>query len=121
MKKQLVIIGILAIIITVGLSGCTTNNNSSKLNKEKILGRWTTTILDTPITVTLNFFTNGSFYEGLNETTVIWGTYTMTDETIALQNGEVTHTVDYTFSNNDKTLTLLETGDGGVYLELTKQ
>jgi hypothetical protein len=117
----LLVIGIALVIIIVGLSGCTDNNLSSKSNKEKILGRWTATISGTSITVIMNFFTNESFYEGLNETTVIWGTYTMTDETIALQNGEVTHTVDYSFSNNDKTLTLLETGDEGVFLVLTKQ
>lgn len=122
MKKQLVIIGIAILLISVGLSGCTDNNDvPSKVNKEKILGQWTETIPNTPIMVIMNFFTNGSFYEGINETTVIWGIYTMTGKTIALQYGEVIHTVKYSFSDNDNTLTLNETDDGGVYLVLSRQ
>ncbi len=122
MKKQLVIIGIVAILVTVGLSGCIDNNNVSlKTNKEKVLGRWTATISGTPITAIMNFFTNGSYYEGLNETTVIWGIYKMTDETIVLQSEGTTHIVEYSFSNNYNILTLTETDDGGVYLVLIKQ
>jgi outer membrane lipoprotein SlyB len=122
MKKQLVIIGIVAILVSVVLSGCIDNNTvSSKTYEEKILGQWTATISGTPITVIMNFFTNGSFYEGINETTVIWGTYTMTGKTIALHYGAIIHTVEYSFSNNDNTLTLKETSDGGVYLVLIRQ
>jgi hypothetical protein len=122
MRKQLVIIGIVTLFVSIGLSGCTDNNNdSSKLNEEKILGRWTETIPNTPITVIMNFFANRSFYEGINETTRIWGTYIMTAKIITLQYGEVIHIVEYSFSNNDNTLTLNETSNGGVYLVLTKQ
>ena len=130
MKKQLVIIGIVAILVSVGLSGCTDSNNvSSKINKEKILGRWTATIPNAPITVIMNFFTNESFYEAINETNVQWGQYTITDETIALQYGDVITTVDYSFSNNNNnnnnnnnTLTLKEIyGGEEVYLVFTKQ
>jgi len=122
-KKPLVVIGILTILVIVGLSGCTDGNNiSSKMNKEKILGRWTATIPNTPITVIMNFFTNESFYEAINETKVIWGQYTITGKTIALQYGNVTDTVDYSFSNNNNTLTLKETyGGEETYLVLTKQ
>jgi hypothetical protein len=69
----------------------------------------------------MNFFTNDSFYESINEPTIIWGIYTMTGKTIALQYEEIIHTVEYSFSNNDTTLTLKETSNGGVYLVLTKQ
>jgi ABC-type oligopeptide transport system substrate-binding subunit len=66
MKKQLVIIGIMLLLLAVGLSGCTDNNNvSSKTKEEKVLGRWTATIPGTPIIVTMNFFTNGSFSESI--------------------------------------------------------
>jgi hypothetical protein len=117
MKKQLIIIGTIAILVCVGLSGCTTN-------EEKVLGRWKTTIPHSNITAIFNFFTNGSYYEDLyenNNETYIWGTYTIKDETIVLQIGGVNHTVYYSFSNNDNILILLETSDGAVYLVLTKQ
>jgi hypothetical protein len=121
MKKQLVIIGIITLLVIVGLSGCTNNNNvSSETNEEKVLGGWTATIPDTPITVIMNFFTNGSYSESINKT-VIWETYTITNETIALQSGVKTHMVKYSFSNNDKTLTLLEIDGGATYLVLTRQ
>lgn len=121
MKKQLILVGITLLILAVGLSGCTDDtNNFSKINKEKILGRWTETIPGTPLIVTMNFFTNNSYYESLNETR-IWGTYTLTDGTITLQSGGATHRFEYSFSNNENTLTLLQTENGEVYLVLTRQ
>ena len=118
MKKLLVIIGIIAILVTVEFTGCTDN---SKINEGKVLGRWTAPIPNTNITAIMNFFTNGSFYESINGSiTVIWGTYKMTGKTIALQYGEVIHTVEYSFSNNDNILTLKETDDGGIYLVLSR-
>lgn len=122
MKKQLVIIGLVAILVSVGLSGLTHSNDvSSKINKEKILGRWTATIPNTPITMIMNFFSNESFYEAMNETNVRWGQYTITDKAIALQYGDIITTFDYSFSNNN-TLTLKEIYDGEeVYLVFTKQ
>ena len=38
MKKQLIIIGIIVILLSVGLSGC--NENTSKSDEEKIIGTW---------------------------------------------------------------------------------
>jgi hypothetical protein len=121
MKKQLLFLGITLLVLSVVFSGCTDNKNgSSTINTEKILGKWTATIPNTPLIVTMNFVTNTSYYESMNETR-IWGTYTMTDETITLQSGGVPHTFQYSFSNNDDTLTLLETNTGDVYLILTRQ
>ena len=66
-KIRRLTIGIVTLLLTVGLGGCTDNKNvSSKLNEEKILGRWTATIPNTPMTVTMNFVTNMSFYESIN-------------------------------------------------------
>jgi hypothetical protein len=39
MKKKLIIIGIIIIFLTVGLSGC--NENTSKSDEEKIIATWT--------------------------------------------------------------------------------
>jgi|WetSurMetagenome_2_1015567.scaffolds.fasta_scaffold01236_3 hypothetical protein len=121
MKKQLILVGIMLLFLIVGLSGCNDNKNgSSKINDEKILGLWTETIPGTPLIITMNFITNISYYESINETR-IWGTYTMTDETITLQSGGATHTFQYSFSNNENTLTLVQTDNGEVYLVLTRQ
>jgi len=113
MKKQLVLIGIIAILVSVGFSGCTTS-------EEKILGRWTGLIPNTSITLIMNFFTNGSFYEALNETNVIWGTYTMNGKTIVLQYGDVINKFEYSFSDFDNKLTFIKT-DGELFIVLTKQ
>jgi hypothetical protein len=119
MKKQLLIIGITLVLITVGLSGCTDNNLSSKSNDQKILGRWTGTQPSTPEIAIFNFYTNGSLYMGVNEQ-FIWLTYAMTDETLVLQSKGETRSLEYSFSNNDNKLTLIEVG-GGEYAVLTRQ
>jgi len=121
MKKQLILVGITLFLLVDGLNGCTDKKNGlSKINEEKVLGQWTETIPGTSLIVTMNFVTNMSYYEIMNETR-IWGTYTMTDETITLQNGGATHTFEYSFSNNENTLTLIETDGGEVNLVLTRQ
>lgn len=112
------------VLLTTGLSGCTSNsNNTSKTNEQKIIGQWTATLPDIQKTVAMTFFTNKSYSETI-DLTIVWGTYTITNETIVLiMSGEV-HTVAYSFSNNYNTLTLYETDDGGtgeLYLVLTRQ
>ena len=122
-KIRILTIGIVTLLLTVVLGGCSDNNNvSSNENKEKILGRWTATIQNTNITAIMNFFINGSFYESINgSVTVIWGTYTITEKTIALKYGEIIHTIEYSFSNNNDTLTLIEISSGETYLVLTRR
>ena len=121
MKKQLILVGITLFLLAEVLSGCTENKNGPlKINEEKVLGQWTETIPGTPLIMTMNFITNMSYYESINETR-IWGTYTMTNETITFQSEGATHTFQYSFSNNEKTLTLIETDDGEVNLVLTRQ
>jgi hypothetical protein len=121
MKKQLILIGITLFLLAYGLSGCTENKNGpSKRNEEKVLGQWTETIPGTSLIMTMNFMTNMSYYESINETR-IWGTYTMTDETITLQSEGAIHTFQYSFSNNENTLTLLEIDAGDVNLVLTRE
>lgn len=53
------------------------------------------------------FFTDGSFSDSINET-VIWSIYTIINETISLQSGVETQILEYSFSNNDNTLTFIE-------------
>jgi len=71
MKKQLLIIGITLILLTVGFSGCTENNSNnnitSKTNEKKIIGQWTGTSLDSTQTITFNFYANESCILTVNE------------------------------------------------------
>jgi len=119
MKKQLLIIGITLVLITVGLSGCSDNNLSSKSNDEKIIGRWTGTMSGTTQIMTFQFYSNGSFFNSVGKQGV-WGTYAMTDTTLVGTSGGVTHTVEYSFSDNDNKLTFIETG-GELFILLTRQ
>ena len=107
MEKQ-VIIGIMLILVTVGLSGCTDNNDvPSKTNQEKILGQWTGTALNSSQTMAFNFLTNGSSLLTVSEVSE-WVKYTMTSKTLTTtQRNGATTTFDYTFSDNDNTLTLI--------------
>jgi len=111
------------LVLASGLTGCINNKNvASNENKEKILGRWTATIPNTPLIVTMNFVTNISHYESMNKT-LIWGSYSETDKTITLQSNGATKatTLEYTFSNNNTTLTLFNTNGAGIYLVMTRQ
>jgi len=40
MKKQLVIIGIIALLVSVGLSGCNEISNVFLTDKDKLIGTW---------------------------------------------------------------------------------
>jgi len=121
MKKQLLMIEIILLLFVIGLSGCTNNTNEpSTANQEKILGQWIATIPNTPLIVRMNFVTNMSYYESINET-LIWGTYRITEKTLTLEIGGVTQTFEYSFSNNATALTLFEIDDGEIYLIMIRE
>lgn len=114
MKKQLIIIGIVAILICVRLSGCLTQHNnenqvSNSLNVErnKFVGTWTNTTGS--VTTTWNLFSNGT--SSLENFT---GTWNLTDSKLVINllstNYLFTYTFNYTFSNNNRTLILISSG-----------
>lgn len=122
MKKHFVIIGIIAILVSVGLNGCTSqtnnenNNDSSKAYEGKIIGLWLGTNLGNT-TSTFTFFTNGSCYFTWNESAK-WITYSITDKTLTLIIEGVSTPYEYSISNNDNTLTIFGTtayGENAVY------
>ena len=92
MKKQLVIIWILALLVTVGLSGC--NEVSNTLNPEikKFVGTWqniTTNIIPPEnetltTTKTYTFFSDETFIEYNNT-----GHYEIKDDKLVMYYGEV--------------------------------
>jgi hypothetical protein len=103
MKKQLVIIGIVSLFVTVGLSGC----NSFTADKDRFVGTW----YETTTPIKLDLFSNGTCSFAGDS-----GTWDVKDGKLVLMitSGEVfINTYHYVFSDNDKTLelTCYECGD----------
>ena len=127
MKQKLIIIGMTLVLLTVMLSGCT----STKTNEEKFLGLWITErSMGQEETAAFNFFSNGTFSLVvtflLNESDVnftaltFWRPYTISDETISMMmEGDNKEILEYSFSDNDNVLTLVE--DNGESTVLLRQ
>jgi ABC-type Fe3+-hydroxamate transport system substrate-binding protein len=116
MKKQLVIIGIVALLVAVGLSGCNQVSNTLNPEKNKFVGTWTfTDMFGNP--VTLNFFSDGTFAFPLAN-----GNYDIKNGKLVLTYSEGTVIVwDYIFSNYDKTVTIYSPGPTETSQVWTKQ
>ena len=120
MKKQLLIVGMIVILLTVVLSGCNENSTENNTNKEKILGAWLANITTGPNKGgggKYTFFSNGTFLAS-STTTEVWGIFDITDENLTMSAEGVTFTYDYTFSDNDNKITLI---DGSWTIILTRQ
>jgi len=110
MKKQLVITGIIALLVSVGLSGCTTTD------KNKFIGTWSAYNV-----YSVEFFSDGTILtnEGVTTRTGKWEindgkiTFTMNDD-------QIPYTYNYSFSGDDKVLTMNPLA-GGVPAVYTKQ
>ena len=116
MKKQIIVIGTALMLIAIGLSGCTT----TKTNVDKILGKWVGTASGGGAAAIINFFFNGSFSMSMSADRYYWGAYIITDETLAMAVQGDTTTWGYSFSNNDKELTLIDVKGEIPYWVLTK-
>jgi len=115
MKNHRIIIGILTILLSVGLSGCTQENTLSDSNK--LVGPWRSTSAEYNAWVT-EFFSNGTVISTDNMTTLN-GTWELTNGKITIQmsDDEVPLTYTYSFSDNNRTLTLVSenTGESSVF------
>ncbi|VVB62289.1 Uncharacterised protein [uncultured archaeon] len=116
MKKQLVIIGILALLFIVGLSGCEQNSNTSNPDENKFVGTWQNTTRN--ITRTISLSSDGSC--SFSNFTGTW----------YLQNGifimnfpdsYLTYRFNYLFSNNNRTLSLSSAVGSSITQVFTKQ
>ena len=119
MKKQLMIVGIIVILLTVGLCGC--NEDTSQLDEEKIIGTWTKRDMYNG-SIRINsyiFYTNKTFNvissykdEFLN----VNGKWNITDNKLIMISEDKTVTADYKFSklNEDKTLTITDKSGNSV-------
>ena len=107
MKKQLVIVGIVALLVCVGLSGC----NYITSDKNKFIGTWIgplsleytgATILEN---ITLIFISDGTLSEGITS----GGTWDIKDGKLVINDGIGMRVFSYSFSNGDKSLILIST------------
>jgi hypothetical protein len=111
MKKKLVILGIIAILVFVGLSGCnqqTSNTLSPK--KSKFVGTW-----HNSTTVNIDLFSDGTCkFQSIN------GTWNLKNDKLVLIFTDYSITYNYVFSNNNQTLTLTDIYEGATF-NVTKQ
>ena len=102
MKQHLISIGIVIILVSVGFSGCVTSDQG------KFIGTWNGTSGGTPAhNVTIVFFSNGSGYGYTSPSTIKnWMTWTAIDGNLTIKATTSTDYFHYSFSNDDRTLTL---------------
>ncbi len=131
MKKQLVIIGIVALLVSGGLSGCSSNpnnnstspNNSNntpptnlvKTEQNRIIGTWTRPYSASgsqEITLTVTFFSNGTMTASTGIDFNNGQSWELKDGmlTISLA-GTVIIAWNYVFSDHDVTLTLTKVNE----------
>ena len=110
MKKQLAIIGIVAILVTVGLSGCNQVSNSLNPESRRFIGTWE------PESSAMMFI--GGFIFESDGTLFAFGqkagTWAVKNNRLELYmtgpGGSGTVVYNYVFSDNDTTLTLTPVG-----------
>jgi hypothetical protein len=112
MKKQLVIIGIVAILVCVGLSGCNQISNTINPEKSKFVGTWQDTTF-----ISYDIFSDGTFTNAFGQ----GGTWDIKDDKLVMYYSETTYSYSYIFSNNDRTVTLKMLGVIGEPLVWIKQ
>jgi hypothetical protein len=111
MKKQLVIIGIFAILVCIGLSGCNQINNTLDPEKSKFVGTW-----QNSTSMVIDLFSDGKCtFLSIN------GTWDLKEGklVLVLSTGR-TITYNYLFSNNNRTLALIDL-EYGTTFNVTKQ
>ncbi len=125
MGKQLIGIGIVILLLTVGLNGCVENDEpketkddiSTISNQEKILGIWSNAggLGNVTYAIVYEFFSNSSFFTGLwnsNSSSYdgsIWGNYELDDEKIFFnitKGNSLNSVLKYLFSEDSNNLTL---------------
>jgi len=127
MKKQLVIIGILAILITVGLSGCNEISNVFLSDEDKLVGTWNSERIWVDVPTVIVFFSNGTLKIEVEMGTIDFsseGKWEMNDGilTIEIEEIELISLTNYTikFSEDNKILTLTPIDGSDSYI-LRKQ
>lgn len=126
MKKRIIIVGIIVILLTVGLSGCN-EENSSKLDKERIVGTWIGSDIfqNNTRNITMIFLSNKTYetIATLKGNKIMGnGTWNIVDNKLFIDITEPNISKsksDYNFSNNFNTLTIIDST--GKSIDFTKQ
>jgi len=125
MKKQIVIIGILAILVTVGLSGCNEISNVFLTDEGRLIGTWNSEGIWVDIPTVMVFSSNGTFksiIDFLEIQAISEGKWDMNDGTITMEIVDLIPPTNYTyqFSEDNGTLTLTPIDGSDSYI-LRKQ
>ena len=110
MKKQLIIIGVVAILVTVGLSGCNQESNPLTSDKDKFVGTWEGEEKNIVV-----YYSNGTLTT--NGGMAIWE---IKDGLLVIESGNISISLSYKFSNDDKTL-VFTNPESGITAIYTKQ
>ena len=120
MKKQLLIVGLVVILLIVGMGGCI---NTTVSDEEKLIGTWTKRNLveDSIMSISYIFYSNKTFkliilYK--NDVNDLNGIWNITNSKLVMISEGMTVINDYSFSKNNKILTITkEYGDSDVFLK----
>jgi len=116
MKKPLLIIGIVALLVCVGLSGCNQVSNTLNPEKGKFIGTWKVEKLNNS-TISGEVYT--FFSDGTVRISAASGTWELKDGKLVLEFEMHQSMYSYSFSNNDRTLIWIM--DNKYTVELEKQ
>ena len=109
MRKQLVIIGILAILVTVGLSGCNEINIMLNPEKSKFVGTWQNKASDARGIYYNTMILSSGDTGSLNGLSVTWD---LKDGKLIIKSmsssSSIPLTYNYIFFDNDRALTLTD-------------
>ncbi|MBN1860641.1 MAG: hypothetical protein JW840_04180 [Candidatus Thermoplasmatota archaeon] len=119
MKKQLLLIGLASILVSVVLSGCNQVQRTLTPEESKFVGIWVTDeeTAQQDLGEQVTFFSNGTvtFHSHFSGTyQVDEGNYLIVQ--ITADGIQTQHLFDYEFSENNTTLRLLYQNTGGLYL-----
>lgn len=126
MKKHLMLIGTIAILVCIGLSGCNQISNLFLSDEDKFVGTWNTDEIWMDVPTVLKFFSNGTITAivelGIFDFTISDGNWDMHDGTLTMEIGDLISqtTYSYQFSEDDRKLTLTDSESNDSFV-LTKQ
>jgi len=125
MKKQLVIIGILALLVSVGLSGCNEISNVFLTDEGRLIGTWNSEGIWLDVPTVIMFSSNGTFKSTIDFPvfqTISEGIWAMNDGIITMEIVDINSPTNYTyqFSEDNRTLTLTPIDSNDSYI-LRKQ
>ncbi|MCX6661083.1 MAG: hypothetical protein NTY91_00860 [Euryarchaeota archaeon] len=126
MKKQLILIGTLAVLVCVGLSGCNQISNLFLSEADKFVGTWNTDGIWMNVPTVLEFFSNGTVTAKVELGTIVFtitdGNWSIQDKTLTMEIGDLISqtTYSYQFSSDDKILTLTDSESNDSFI-LRKQ